>query len=586
MYFFDYFLVVLYFIFAIYVGLKYRAKASENITEFFSAGKSLPWWLAGTSMVATTFAVDAPLAVTELVSKHGIAGNWVWWNFLMSGLLTTFFFAKLWKRANVLTDVEFITLRYSGKAAKILKIFRATYLALPINLIIMGWVTAAMGKIVSLTLQVDQQIAIIFMVLLALFYSLLSGFWGVIITDIAQFGIAMLGSILLAFFSISNAGGLEAVISSIPQERLQFFPETNNSWLPFSTFLIIISVQWWASWYPGAEPGGGGYVAQRMFSTRSEKDSLLATLWFNIAHYAIRPWPWILVAFVSMATISVDSLPTLSDGSPDYGAAYVLVMLRDLPIGVKGLVLASFFAAFMSTIDTHLNWGSSYIINDIYKPYINSEKSEKHYVKISKIVMVFLTILQIVSAGFIESISEAWKFLLAIGAGTGLVYILRWFWYRINVWSEISAMTSAFIFSLLHFYFTSTSEAYRAFLENVYKNYSIDEFGFTLFFITILVTMTWLFVTYLTKPEPKDVLIKFYDKVRPGGVWNFKNSIYFDFSNKFLLWILGIIMIYMVLFGIGHILMNSYLMGVSELILSIFLFYSIRKKINSLEEEI
>lgn len=558
--FLDWTFVAVYFVLALGIGLYFSRKAGGDIVEYFTSGRSLPWWLAGTSMVATTFAADTPLAVTELVANHGIAGNWLWWNMLMSGLLTVFLFARLWRRAEVLTDVEFTEIRYSGKPAAILRGFRALYLAIPINLIILGWVTLAMVKIIELSIGVDKWVAVGICVLVTLLYSGLSGLWGVVVTDFLQFIIAMVGSIALAFFAVDAVGGIDGLKTGLiaqygaDHQILNFTPEIGSVWMPLTAFFVYLAVNWWAAWYPGAEPGGGGYIAQRMFATKNERHSLLATLWFNIAHYALRPWPWVLVALTSLVLF-----PNVEDKQ----TGYILVMLNYLPTGFKGLMLASFAAAFMSTVSTQLNWGSSYLINDFYKRFVKTDASEKHYVMAARISTVFLVIAGALVTSQMETIAGAWKFLLAIGAGTGSVYILRWFWWRINAWSEISAMLASLIVSIV--------------LQSVLGMDTNDAHGFAMvMLITVgISTITWLTVTFLTAPETEETLIKFYRKTRPGGsMWKPIAAKAPDvkadtgLGRDLLDWLAGIIMIYSALFGFGKLLLGETLMGLGLLLIA------------------
>jgi SSS family solute:Na+ symporter len=563
----DWTLVIIYFFIALGIGLYFSKRAGSNIIEYFTSGRSLPWWLAGTSMVATTFAADTPLAVTELVANHGIAGNWLWWNMVMSGLLTVFLFARLWRRAEVITDVEFTELRYSGKPAAILRGFRALYLALPINLIILGWVTLAMVKIIELSIGVDKWIAVGICVLVTLAYSVLSGLWGVVMTDFLQFIIAMVGSIVLAIFALDAVEGISGLkaglvrIYGMEHGALDFTPDIGSVWMPVTAFLVYLAVNWWAAWYPGAEPGGGGYIAQRMFSTKNEKHSLLATLWFNIAHYALRPWPWIIVALASIVLF-----PDIQDKQ----SGYILVLLNYLPNGFKGLLLASFAAAFMSTVSTHLNWGSSYIINDFYKRFIKKKASSQHYVWASRWVTAGLVLASALVTSQLETIAGAWKFLLALGAGTGAVYILRWFWWRINAWSEISAMTASFVVSI--------------FLQ---INLGLDTADAEVFAKVMLITVTvtsfiWLTITLVTAPEKEETLLRFYRKVRPGGIlWkpiaHKAPEVQADTGliRDLLDWAIGIILIYASLFGFGKILLGSPGTGSVLLIIAGLCFYFI-----------
>ena len=545
----DWLFIIFYFVLALSVGLYFTKRAGANITEYFTSGRSLPWWLAGTSMVATTFAADTPLAVTELVANHGIAGNWLWWNMVMSGLLTVFLFARLWRRAEVLTDVEFTELRYSGKPAAILRGFRALYLAIPINLIILGWVTLAMVKIIQLSIGVDKWLAVGICVLVTLLYSGLSGLWGVVVTDFIQFLIAMTGSIVLAIFATDAVGGVSGLKASLvkiygPENGvLSFAPQIGSAWLPVSAFLVYLSVNWWAAWYPGAEPGGGGYIAQRMFSAKNEKHSLLSTLWFNIAHYALRPWPWIMVALASLVLF-----PNIEDKQ----TGYILVLLNYLPTGFKGLLLASFAAAFMSTVSTHLNWGSSYIINDFYKRFIKKDASAKHYVQAARWTTVGLVLAGALVTSQMSTIAGAWKFLLALGAGTGSVYILRWFWWRINAWSEISAMTASFVVSIFLQFGLGMNTT------------NAGVFAKVMLITVIASSAVWLTVTFLTQPETEETLLRFYRKVHPGGhLWKpvaqkvpeVKPDTGLGWN--LLDWAIGIILIYSALFGFGKIIMGA-----------------------------
>lgn len=559
----DWIVIALYFVFNLSVGLYYRKRATKSVSDFFVSGRNVVWWLAGTSMVATTFAADTPLAVTGLVARNGIAGNWIWWSMVFSGMLTVFFYARLWRRAGVLTDVEFAEIRYSGKAASFLRGFRALYLGLPINLIIMGWVNLAIVKIMMLTLgisKVEALVAAIFIMLITASISTLSGLWGVLVTDLFQFVLKMGMVILLAVFAVEATGGMGSLVSglhSVDAARqstgsvLSFVPDLNSTWMPLITFLVYIAVNWWASWYPGAEPGGGGYIAQRIFSAKDEKNSVLATLWFNIAHYALRPWPWIIVALVAVVRLQHDP-SFLKD--PESG--YIRILMTDLPISLRGLMLAAFAAAYMSTIGTQLNWGASYLVNDLYRRFMVRNRSEKHYVTTSQITTILLMILSAIVTFFMESIADAWKFLIALGAGTGLVYLLRWFWWRINAWSEISSMAAAFITSLILQYQFHLSES------------NPKEFAYLVLITVAITTAVWLLVTFLTKPEPKETLLAFYRRVRPSAkFWGpiareapdvnpAKDGIF-----NLIDWLSGVAMIYAFLFGAGNVIFSRTLTG-------------------------
>src|SRR5918993_1860601 len=412
----DWTFIALYFVASAIIGVWYARRGGRSVTDFFLSGRSLPWWLAGTSMVATTFAADTPLAVAGLVARNGIAGNWIWWSAAFGSMLTVFFFARLWRRAGILTDVEFAELRYSGRPAAILRGFRALYLGLPINCVIMGWVNLAMAKILSITLGWDQLTAVMISLGITGIYSALSGLWGVVVTDFVQFVFAMTGTIALAWFALTlpQIGGLSGLIEKVPAGTLHFVPTFGDDGasaitliaLPLASFLTYVCVQWWASWYPGQEPGGGGYVAQRMMSAKDERHSLLATLWFTIGHYCVRPWPWIIVGLVSMVLY-----PTITDKE----SGYVLVMRDHLPSGWRGLLLGAFFAAYMSTISTQLNWGTSYIVNDFYRRFVKQHETERHYVWVSRVTTILLMIASAVVTFYLESIRQAWEFILESG---------------------------------------------------------------------------------------------------------------------------------------------------------------------------
>lgn len=566
----DWGLIVTYFVFALGIGLFFAKKAGKNIESFFISGRSLPWWIAGTSMVATTFGADTPLAVTEIVKKNGIAGNWLWWNFAFGGMLTVFLFSKLWRRSKVMTDIEFTEVRYSGKPAAILRGFRALYLGLPINCMIMAWGILAMTSILEVAFSFPKIHAILISLGIAVVYSVLSGFWGVVITDFLQFIIAMVGSISLAIISIRHVGGIEAlkakVLSSNP-EALNFFPELGSATLPFLTFFVYVAVQWWSTWYPGSEPGGGGYVAQRMLATKNEKHSVFATLWFNIAHYALRPWPWILVALASVIVF-----PNLADAK----MGYPKMMVTFLPVGLKGLMIAAFFGAFMSTIDTHLNWGASYLINDFYKRFIKRNASSFHYVLMSRIAVVIIMIFAGFTAYWMDSIKGGWELLLAIGAGTGLVYILRWYWWRINAWSEIAAMACSFVVAMV---LLKTPLGEQGDLNWAYR--MVITVGIT--------TSVWLLVTFMTKPVNREHLMKFYQKIQPGGLWEpirarvGRGMAKTRIGNDIINWILGTILVYGALFGIGKIIFLEVRTGLIILVTSVFSAFALYKTISKQE---
>ena len=558
----DYIIVVSYFIFSIIIALIYSKRAGKSTNEFFLSGRNLPWYLAGISMVATTFAADTPLAVTELVAKNGISGNWLWWNFAFGGMLTVFFFARLWRRAGIMTEAEFAEIRYSGRPARFLRGFRALYLGLFMNVIIIGWVNKAMASILKGMFGIDDSVIMLYvfgcMILVAV-YSAISGLWGVVITDAFQFFIAILGCIILAVIVVNSpqVGGIAGLKSSLPEYSFNFFPTITDVpsaagilAMSFFSFLAYIGIIWWASWYPGSEPGGGGYVAQRMMSAKDEKHSLFATLFFQIAHYAIRPWPWILVGLASLVLY-----PELADA--EKGMGFIYAMRDFLPAGLKGLLVAAFFAAYMSTIATQLNWGTSYIINDFYKRFVNKEKEESHYVLSSRIATIILMLISLVVTLFITKISGAWEFIIECGAGVGLVLILRWFWWRINAWSEIAAMITPFI------------------IFPVLKNVEIL-FPYSLFIIVPGTTLVWVIVTLLTNPTEEKVLVSFYKKIHPGGImWKKISDKLPDvesdsgFFRLFINWLIGVILVYSILFGTGKLIFGDIMEFLIYLIIAI-----------------
>jgi len=571
----DGLVLLLYFSLNLAIGFHYYRRASGSIGDFFISGRRVPWWLAGISMVATTFSADTPLVVTGLVYKEGIAGNWLWWAMALSGMMTVFFFARLWRRAGVLTDMEFAELRYAGKPAAFLRGFRALYLALPVNTIIMGWVYLAMAKVLQMTLGLGKRDALLLalaIAVLTLVYTAISGLWSVLWTDFIQFILMMTMVIALAVFAVAAVGGMGGLTMKIAAQdaalhrnTLSFFPAHGSDL--FLTFLVFLSINWWASWYPGAEPGGGGYVAQRIFSAKNERHSLGATLLFNIAHYALRPWPWIVAALVAVALY-----PKLAD--PEAG--YLKVMVTQLPPSLRGLMLAGFAAAFMSTVGTHINLGASYLINDFYRRFLKKGGTERHYVIASRLATVFVTLVAAVCAFYMDSIGGAWKFLIAIGAGAGLVFILRWFWWRINAWSEVSAMTAAAVSSLfLQSRWSAPVVAVLAGLDPRLPAGPLnpdDAHGFAWLMIltTAFTTLSWLLVTYLTPPEPAEKLQAFYDQVQPAATgWReFAHGRPSRQSLRWaaLDWVVGCAMLYSALFGIGYLVFGRVGLGLALLV--------------------
>jgi Na+/proline symporter len=557
----DYGVIILFFAINLAIGLYYARRGGGSLSEFFLSGRSVPWWLAGTSMVATTFAVDTPLAVTKFVSDHGIAGNWVWWSSVMSGILTVFFFAKLWRRSGVLTDVEFIELRYGGAPAAGLRFARAIFQGVLVNTIIMGWVNLAMAKVLELTLHVPKLEALAVCLVFTAIYVAIGGLWGVLVTDLLQFVVKMSMAIVLAYAAVSAVGGIGALktqLASLDLARghtngssiLAFFPTSDAPWLPVLTFVTYIAVQWWASSYPGAEPGGGGYIAQRIFSAKSENDSLVATLFFNVAHYALRPWPWILVALAALVLYPHGVAGP--DGKIDPELNYIQVMVDHLPASLRGLMIAGFLAAYMSTMGTHLNLGASYLTNDIYRRFMRKSASDAHYVGASRVATIVVMGLAIAGGYLMNSVGDAYVYLFNLTAGVGLVMILRWYWWRVNAWSEIAALTASAVISnalLLSHVFAATDPNANA----------------KILLITVpLTTLVWIAVTFMTKPESDATLLGFYERVRPSAVgWSrvaalsgvapTAESLGIDAID----WVAGCGLVYGALFGIGRLILGS-----------------------------
>jgi SSS family solute:Na+ symporter len=564
----DWSAIVGYLAITLMLGLYFRSRSGKSVDDYFVSGRNVSWWLAGTSMVATTFAADTPLVVTGLVYTQGIAGNWLWWAFLPSGMMTVFLFARLWRRSGLLTDVQFAEMRYAGKPAAFLRGFRAVYLGLLMNCLILGWVTKAMTSIVATTLGVSDRnalaICVLFLIPFTGLYVALGGLWGVLWTDLFQFALKMTIVIGVAWYAVAAAGGMASLLGRLAEMRAAagpgagdataFFPDLSRPlteegiWvLPVLAFLVNIGVQWWAFWYPGAEPGGGGYIAQRIFSAKDERNGLLSVLWFNVAHYALRPWPWILTAMAAIVLY-----PHLDH--PETG--YMLVVSQHVPAALRGIVVAGFMAAFMSTIATQLNWGASYLVSDFYRRFIKRDADEKHYVVASRLVTVLLVIASALVAALLQSVGEGWKIVLETGAGTGAVYLLRWYWWRINAWSEISAMTAALTMSL-GLRFTS-----------FHPSGSAVDSAMRALVVTAVTTVVWLIVTFVTKPEPQDVLLKFYRSVRPQ-ITGWKPlaalapeiTVTRDLGRNLFSWVLGCLMVYLTLFGLGHMLLGPFWEG-------------------------
>ncbi|MBN2780977.1 MAG: Na+:solute symporter [Candidatus Marinimicrobia bacterium] len=591
----DFSVILLFFAVIFGIAGYYSRKAGQGTDQFFLSGRNLPWWLAGTAMVATTFAADTPLAVTELVARNGIAGNWLWWNMAIGAMLTVFFFARLWRRSGVMTDVEFVEFRYSGKTAAFLRGFRALYLGLFMNVIILGWVHKAMEKIFVVTVpEVNAFLLVTITAAIIAVYASASGLLGTSRTDSFQFLFAITGCIVLAVIVVKlpEIGGLAMLKSKLRPELIEFIPRIGNLTvkgvaggamaLSLGAFIAHIGLQWWGTWYPGADPGGGGYIAQRMMSAKDEKHSLFATLWFTIAHYCIRPWPWILVALSALVLLPRSDNPEqmrvqdpvmyvmaeevfkdpslLRSDNPSYqseafkayyekyentvdpGRMYPKLMVRYLPKGLLGLLIAVFLAAYMSTISSQLNWGTSYMINDFYRRFIRKKADERHYVKASRITMLLMIVLSLlVTRYFLTTISGAWEFIINASAGLGLVLILRWWWWRVNAWSEIAAMIAPLIIYPI---------ARACGLES----------PITLYPTIFGTTLVWVLVTLLTKPADEEKLKSFYKKVHPGG-WGWKRiskqmpEVKSDggFGRMFISWGAGVVLVYTFLFGLGKL---------------------------------
>lgn len=513
----DYAIIATFFAITLSIGIYVSKKAGESSTEFFLSGRTMPWWLLGVSMVATTFSTDTPNLVTDIVRTNGVSGNWVWWAFLITGLLTVFVYARLWRKSNVKTDIEFYEFRYGGKPAKFLRKFRAVYLGVIFNVITMAAVTLAAIKIGGIMLGLEPWQTVISAGLITVVFSALGGFKGVVYTDFVLFFVAMGGAIGAAYYlvNIPEVGGIEALLDhENVKDKLSILPDFSDKNAVITLFIIPLAVQWWSSWYPGAEPGGGGYIAQRMLAAKDANHAIGATFFFNIMHYALRPWPWILVALASLVVFpdlaSIQAaFPNIADGKLGNDLAYS-AMLTKLPSGLLGLVLASLIAAYMSTISTQLNWGSSYMVYDFYKQQINPEASEKKLVFVGRLSTVILMILSAVLALLLQNALQLFEVLLMFGAGTGLIFILRWFWWRINAWSEITAMFASGIISII-LKLTPVGAYFFGKEAGIFPDY------YQYPAVVLITTIIWLMATYMTQPESKEVLQKFYKKIQPGG---------------------------------------------------------------------
>ena len=580
----DIFVIVAFFALNLGIGFYFAAR-TKDVGEFFTSGGKAPWWLTGTSMVATTFAVDTPLAVTGFVAANGVAGNWLWWNMAASGLLTVFFFAALWRRSGVLTDVEFIELRYGGKPATWLRGVRAVYQGVLVNSIIMGWVNLAMVKVLSLTLHVPTLPALYICLVLTALYVTIGGLWSVLVTDMLQFIVKMSMAIVLAVAAVVACGGIVALKAKLNVldvahhasgggSLLSFFPTGDASWMPITTFLVFVGVAWWASSYPGAEPGGGSYIAQRIFASKDEKNAVLATLFFNVAHYALRPWPWIVVALCALVLYPHGVVG--QDGKVDPELGYVQTLVDYLPTSLRGLMLAGFAAAYMSTIGTQLNLGASYLTNDLYRRFIRKEASEHHYVAISRVMTGVCLLLAAGITPLMHSVGDAWKYMFTMTAGVGLVMILRWYWWRINAWSEISALAiSAVAGSALYVF-------------NVIPGNDPNATAKRLLITVAITTVGWIAVTFATQPETEATLLRFYERVRPDALgWKRIASIAVagkpedSLGLALIDWIAGLGLVFGTLFAIGDFVLAEPLQGCCYLLLALVCGAVIARSLNT-----
>ncbi len=555
----DKIIIVFFFVLVLSIGFAVSKRSSKNTSEYFLSGRTLPWWLLGLSMVATTFSTDTPNLVTDIVRTNGVSGNWVWWVFLLTGLLTVFVYAKLWRRSEVATDMEFYELRYSGTAGRFLRGFRSIYLGIIFNVLAMAGVTLAAIKIGAIMLDLSAIETVLYAGGVTLIFSTAGGFRGVVYTDFILFFTAMAGSIGAAVYLVNlpEVGGVSSIMSNQAiSEKISMFPDLSDKETLWTLLIIPFAVQWWSSWYPGAEPGGGGYIAQRMLAAKNENHALGATLFFNVMHYALRPWPWIIVALASLIVFPDlaslrEAFPNISEDKLGQDLAYP-AMLTLLPTGLLGLVLASLISAYMSTISTHLNWGSSYVVNDFYLQLINKNASQKELVNVGRLSVVILMIISSVIAILLTNAYQLFDIILMFGAGTGSIFILRWFWWRINAWSEIAAMLSSGVISI-----ALTNESLFNLIFNDYGLPTYMKFPF----IVLATTSIWLIVTFMTPADEKETLVKFYKKTKPGGPgWN-KIKEHINISDQKEKWIVpkgilcmivGCITIYSALFSTGY----------------------------------
>jgi len=562
----DWTVIAAYFAFSLGVGLWFVKRAGSSTAEFFVSGRDLPWWLAGTSMVATSFSVDTPLLITGFVRTQGIQSNWIWWCFAIGGVFSAFVFAQLWRRSEVMTDVELTQLRYSGRSAAVLRGFRAVYMTLYANCLTMAWVMLAMVKVFGTVFDVGTLEATLFAAAITLAYSMLSGLWGVVVTDLVQFGLAMVGAIVLAVFAVEAVGGigpmLEGIRATAGADVLGFLPRLSDggpttstgtwwgnalAWsaTPVATFLVLVTLQWWAN----KNADGGAVVIQRMAASRDERESVLATLWFQVANYALRPWPWILVALASILLY-----PTMED--PEL--AYPQAMVDYLPVGLLGLMLAAFLAAFMSTLTSFINLSAAYLVNDLYRPFLARGREDRHYVQAGRVASMLALAIGVAISFYATSISGLFLLLLTLGAGIGLVYIARWFWWRVNAWSEISAMVASSLLGAALQLSPDWGGPTFPFAAKVFVN-------------LIGSTAVWIAVTYATPPTSMERLVEFYRRVRPPGWWGpvraaaglTSGASTAGLRRGLALWVLGTTFIYAAMFGVGKLLLLDWGWGVA-----------------------
>jgi len=545
-------------------ALFYGRRAGKSTAEFFASGRAVPWWLAGLSMVATTFSSDTPNLVTDIVRRTGVAGNWVWWAFTLTGVATVFFYARLWRRSGVLTDLEFYELRYSGKAAGMVRGFRSVYLGLFFNCMIMATVNLAACKIASLLFGMSRLETLILVGALNLFFAAFSGLWGVLVIDMIQFFIMMTAVIAVAYFAVKTVGGLPAMVTAVSAKTgpnglnfLNLLPDFKNNWdMALAIFVMPIAVQWWSVWYPGAEPGGGSYIAQRMLASKSERDALGSTLFFNLAHYVLRPWPWILVALCSLIVFPELSdiqkaFPNLNPALLGHDIAYP-AMFKFMPVGFFGLIIGGLIAANSSTILTHLNWGASYLVHDFYRRFIRRDAAEKHYVLVGRMVTIGIFFVAGGLVFVLESAKDSFDIILQVGAGTGLLYLVRWFWWRVNAWCEVAAMASSFLISVALLVARKSGLAVPTHLALL---------------ITIgVTTLCWVATAFLGPGTDRKTLVEFYKKVRPFGPgWKSVRAeagitedeargTHESFPLALVGWSMGVATIWSALFLVGNIL--------------------------------